>query len=93
MSDIDMKGVDVIVVGAGNAAACAALSAVEHGAKVLMLETAPKESRGGNSAFTGFLAVSAGWQIAISLLSSTLSRPWSCASQLCVATDFGMRGL
>lgn len=53
MSDIDMKGVDVIVVGAGNAAACAALSAVEHGAKVLMLETAPKESRGGNSAFTG----------------------------------------
>jgi tricarballylate dehydrogenase len=53
MSDIDMKGVDIIVVGAGNAAACAALSAVEHGAKVLMLETAPKQSRGGNSAFTG----------------------------------------
>ncbi|MGH6619233.1 MAG: FAD-dependent tricarballylate dehydrogenase TcuA [Alphaproteobacteria bacterium] len=53
MSDIDMTGVDIIVVGAGNAATCAALSAVEHGAKVLMLETAPKESRGGNSAFTG----------------------------------------
>ncbi|MPY74057.1 MAG: FAD-dependent oxidoreductase [Alphaproteobacteria bacterium] len=48
-----MTGVDIIVVGAGNAATCAALSAVEHGAKVLMLETAPKESRGGNSAFTG----------------------------------------
>ncbi len=53
MSDIDMTGIDVIVVGAGNAATCAALSAVEHGARVLMLETAPKESRGGNSAFTG----------------------------------------
>lgn len=53
MSDIDMTGVDIIVVGAGNAATCAALSAVEHGAKVLMLETAPKDSRGGNSAFTG----------------------------------------
>ena len=53
MSDIDMKGIDVLVVGAGNAAACAPLSAVAHGAKVLILETAPKESRGGNSAFTG----------------------------------------
>jgi tricarballylate dehydrogenase len=49
MSDIDTTGIDIIVVGAGNAATCAALSAVEHGAKVLMLETAPKDSRGGNS--------------------------------------------
>jgi tricarballylate dehydrogenase len=53
MSEIDTTGIDVIVVGAGNAATCAALSAVENGAKVLMLETAPKDSRGGNSAFTG----------------------------------------
>ena len=44
---------DVIVVGAGNAALCAALSAQEHGANVLMLERAPQEQRGGNSAFTG----------------------------------------
>jgi len=43
---------DVIVVGAGNAALCAALSASEHGAKVLVLERAPREQRGGNSAFT-----------------------------------------
>jgi tricarballylate dehydrogenase len=43
---------DVIVVGAGNAALCAALSAQEHGAKVLVLERAPREQRGGNSAFT-----------------------------------------
>jgi len=43
---------DVIVVGAGNAAFCAALSAQEHGARVLMLEAAPAEESGGNSRFT-----------------------------------------
>jgi len=43
---------DVIVVGAGNAAFCAALSAQEHGAKVVMLEAAPQEESGGNSRFT-----------------------------------------
>jgi tricarballylate dehydrogenase len=43
---------DVIVVGAGNAAFCAALAARERGAKVLMLEAAPQEESGGNSRFT-----------------------------------------
>src|SRR5579864_878194 len=43
---------DVIVVGAGNAATCAALSASEQGAKVLMIEKAPFDERGGNSLFT-----------------------------------------
>lgn len=47
------SSVDVIVVGGGNAALCAALSAREHGARVLLLERAPQEKRGGNSAFTG----------------------------------------
>ena len=44
---------DVIIVGAGNAALCAAISATENGAKVLMIEAAPEEKRGGNSHFTG----------------------------------------
>src|SRR5215212_4336786 len=44
---------DVVVVGGGNAALCAAMSAQEQGCKVLMLERAPREKRGGNSAFTG----------------------------------------
>ncbi|MGB7097848.1 MAG: FAD-dependent tricarballylate dehydrogenase TcuA [Xanthobacteraceae bacterium] len=43
---------DVIVVGAGNAAFCAALAAQERGAHVLMLEAAPEEEAGGNSRFT-----------------------------------------
>ncbi len=43
---------DVIVVGAGNAAFCAAHAAREQGASVLMLERAPKEENGGNSRFT-----------------------------------------
>ena len=43
---------DVIVVGGGNAALCAALSATEEGARVLLLERAPEEERGGNTAYT-----------------------------------------
>lgn len=44
--------VDVVVIGAGNAAFSAALSAREKGASVLMLERAPKEEANGNSRFT-----------------------------------------
>lgn len=43
---------DVVVVGGGNAAMCAALSAREHGARVLVLEKAPEAWRGGNTFFT-----------------------------------------
>jgi len=44
--------VDVMVIGGGNAALCAALMAREAGASVLLLEAAPREWRGGNSAHT-----------------------------------------
>jgi tricarballylate dehydrogenase len=44
--------VDVLVIGGGNAALCAALMAREAGASVLLLEAAPREWRGGNSGHT-----------------------------------------
>ena len=43
---------DVVVVGGGNAAFCAALAAAEHGVSVLVLERAPESESGGNSRFT-----------------------------------------
>jgi len=43
---------DVVVVGGGNAAMCAALSAREAGARVLVVEKAPEAWRGGNGFFT-----------------------------------------
>jgi tricarballylate dehydrogenase len=48
-----MDHYDVIVVGAGNAAFAAAVSAHENGAKVLVLEKAPREMRGGNTHWSG----------------------------------------
>jgi tricarballylate dehydrogenase len=44
--------IDVLVIGGGNAALCAALMAREAGASVLLLEAAPREWRGGNSSHT-----------------------------------------
>ena len=44
--------IDVLVIGGGNAALCAALTAREAGAKVMLLEAAPREWRGGNSMHT-----------------------------------------
>ncbi len=43
---------DVVVLGGGNAALCAALTAREAGARVLVVERAPREFRGGNSRHT-----------------------------------------
>ena len=43
---------DVLVIGGGNAALCAAITAAESGAKVILLERAPRTYRGGNSRHT-----------------------------------------
>jgi tricarballylate dehydrogenase len=52
MSQTLPSSADVVVVGAGNAALCAALAAAEHGVSVLVLERAPENEAGGNSRFT-----------------------------------------
>jgi len=46
---------DVIVVGGGNAALCAAISAAESAKRILVLERAPEDESGGNSRFTAGL--------------------------------------
>ena len=52
MQDCKQIQTDVLVIGGGNAALCAAMTAREAGAAVLMLESAPKVFRGGNSRHT-----------------------------------------
>ncbi len=47
-----MRDYDVLVVGGGNAALCAAMVAHEAGAKVLIVESSPIDFRGGNSRHT-----------------------------------------
>jgi tricarballylate dehydrogenase len=51
MADLTTK-FDVLVIGGGNAALCAAISARRAGASVLVLEGAPKFYRGGNTRHT-----------------------------------------
>jgi tricarballylate dehydrogenase len=46
------KTYDVVVAGGGNAALCAAITARQAGASVLLVESAPKAFRGGNSRHT-----------------------------------------
>jgi tricarballylate dehydrogenase len=46
---------DVIIVGAGNAAFCAALAAAEFKKRILVLERAPEDESGGNSRYTAGL--------------------------------------
>lgn len=51
-SSIPEPPYDVVVVGSGNAGACAALAASETGARVLVVEKAPRNWAGGNSYFS-----------------------------------------
>ncbi len=46
------ESTDIVVIGGGNAAMCAAISARENGANVVVLEHAYKMMRGGNSRHT-----------------------------------------
>ena len=69
------KSADVIVVGGGNAAFCAALAAAEQGVSVLVLERAPEDEAGGNSRFTAALAQRIGTQnIATNAQATTIER-------------------
>jgi tricarballylate dehydrogenase len=52
LTDLTATDWDVVVVGGGNAALCAAIEAAERGARVVLLEGAPKPYRGGNSRHT-----------------------------------------
>lgn len=51
------KSCDVLVIGGGNAALCAAMTAAEYGAQVTLVEHAPRDKRGGNSRHTRNLRV------------------------------------
>ena len=52
MAGLRSGAADVVVVGAGNAGLCAALAAREAGRSVVVLESAPRPYRGGNSRHT-----------------------------------------
>ncbi|MBL6774480.1 MAG: FAD-dependent tricarballylate dehydrogenase TcuA [Candidatus Puniceispirillum sp.] len=43
---------DIVVIGGGNAGVCAAITAAERGCSVLVIETAPRDFRGGNTRHT-----------------------------------------
>ena len=47
-----MEPYDLVVIGGGNAGLCAALTARQAGARVIVLESAPRPVRGGNSRHT-----------------------------------------
>ncbi len=65
------KRYDVLIVGGGNAALCAAIAARRAGASVLVLEAAPKFFRGGNTRHTRNM------RCAHDAATETLSGPYS----------------
>jgi tricarballylate dehydrogenase len=78
---------DVIVVGGGNAAMCAALAACEQGVNVAVLERAPAAERGGNSAFTA-----GGFRVAYRTLADLVELMPDLGEEELRTTDFGVYG-
>jgi tricarballylate dehydrogenase len=76
---------DVIVVGGGNAAMCAALAAREQSASVAVLERAPAKERGGNSAFTA-----GGFRVAYESLDDLIELMPDLSEEERRTTDFGV---
>ena len=74
---------DVVVVGAGNAAMCAALAAREQGAGVMVLEAAPRDESGGNSRYT------AGAMRVVFAGAEDLVKVMDLSAQELANTDFG----
>ena len=58
-----MRGHDVVIVGAGNAAFCAAHAAREGVERVVVLEKAPRDWAGGNTYFTAGAFRTTFWDI------------------------------
>src|SRR5579885_2525884 len=79
-----MTDCDVLVVGAGNAAMCAALAAREHGVRVIALERAPEHERGGNTAFTA-----GGFRVAYNNLDELMELIPDLSEEERRTTDFG----
>lgn len=52
--------IDVLVIGGGNAALCAAMAAADQGAQVTLIERAPLPERGGNSKYTRNIRIAHG---------------------------------
>ena len=64
------EGYDVLIAGGGNAGLCAAITASANGARVLVLEAAPRAYRGGNSRHTR------NFRLAHDAASETLTGPY-----------------
>jgi len=78
MAGIDAKTAEVIVVGAGNAALAAALSAAESNVQVLVLEKARRGERGGNTAISSgiFRHIHNGKSDIMRLVDGVTQREW-----------------
>ncbi len=80
----DNATTDVIVVGGGNAALCAALAAREAGASVRLFERAPESQRGGNSGYAG-----GNWRVVYNGLEDVRRIVPDLSDEEIANTDFG----